>query len=133
MLSVMEFRSPEHYAAAAKIRNEHKLLGDLGYQFRRELHPADDVQFYLKEPARKLLAGESVIFEGKMIHQFDAHFAGRSFHANDEAVGAELLRKEHYRLGQFIRESGAETVEGKKVPAKKDEFDKLVAAVWKAK
>jgi hypothetical protein len=99
MLSVMEFRSSEHYAAAATIRNEHKLLGDLGYQFRRELHPADDVQLYLKEPARKLLTGESVIFEGKMIHQFDAHFAPRTFHANDEAVRAELLRKELYRLG----------------------------------
>ena len=133
MLSVMEFRSAEHYAAAAKVRNDHNLLGDLGYQFRRELHPADDVQFYLKEPARKLLAGESVIFEGKMIHQFDAHFAARAFHANDEAVRAELLRKELYRLGQFIRESEAEVVEGRKVPAKKDEFEQFVAGVWKAK
>ncbi|MCX6929395.1 MAG: hypothetical protein NT154_40200, partial [Verrucomicrobia bacterium] len=42
-------------------------------------------------------------------------------------------RKELYRLGQSIRESGAEVVEGKKVPAKKDDFDKFVAAVWKAK
>ena len=133
MLSVMEFRSPEDYAAAARIRDEHTLLADLGYQFRRELHPADDVAFYLKEPARKLGKGEVVIYEGKMIHQFDAGFAPRTYHASEEAVRPELLRKELYRLGQFIRESKVETIEGKKVPSKKDEFDGFVARLWKAK
>ena len=133
MLSVMEFRSPEDYAVVGRIRGEHKLLGDLGYQFRRELHPADDVEFYLKDPARKLRKGESVIYEGKMIHQFDGDFAARVFHAEDEAVRPELLRKELYRLGQFIRESEVEKVEGKKVPAKKGEFEKFLAEIWKAK
>ena len=113
MLSVMEFRSPEDYAVAGRIRGEHKLLGELGYQFRRELHPADDVEFYLKDPARKLSKGESVIYEGKMIQQFDGDFAARMFHAEDKAVRPELLRKELYRLGQFIRESEVEKVEGK--------------------
>jgi hypothetical protein len=133
MLSVMEFRSPEDYAVVGRIRGEHKLLGDLGYQFRRELHPADDVEFYLKDPARKLRKGESVIYEGKMIHQFDGDFAVRVFHAEDEAVRPELLRKELYRLGQFIRESEVEKVEGKKVPTKKEEFEKFLAEIWKAK
>ena len=133
MFSVMEFRSPEDYAVVGRIRGEHKLLGDLGYQFRRELHPADDVEFYLKDPARKLRKGESVIYEGKMIHQFDGDFAARVFHAEDEAVHPELLRKELYRLGQFIRESEVEKIEGKKVPAKKDEMEKFLAEIWKAK
>ena len=133
MLSVMEFRSPEDYAVVGRIRGKHKLLGDLGYQFRRELHPADDVEFYLKDPARKLRKGESVIYEGKMIHQFDGDFAARVFHAEDEAVRPELLRKELYRLGQFIRESEVEKIEGKKVPAKKDEMEKFLAELWKAK
>jgi hypothetical protein len=132
MFSVMEFRSPEDYTAATKIRGVHKLLGDSGYQFRRELHPADDVEFYLKEPARKLRKGESVIYEGKMIHQFDAGFAERTYHASVEAVRPELLRKELYRLGQFIRESESEKVEGKKVPTRKDEFEEFVAGLWKA-
>src|ERR1019366_3507676 len=133
MLSVMEFRSPEDCAVAGRIRGEHKLLGDLGYQFRRELHPADDVEFYLKDPARKLRKGESVIYEGKMIHQFDGDYAARVFHAEDEAVRPELLRKELYRLGQFIRESEAEKVEGKKVPKKKGELEEFLAELWKAK
>ncbi len=132
-LSVMEFRSPEDYAVAGRIRGERKLLGELGYQFRRELHPADDVKFYLKEPKRKLRKGESVIYEGKMIHQFDGHFAARVFHAEGEAVRPELLRKELYRLGQFIRESEVKKVEGKKVPTKKDEFENFLAELWKAK
>ncbi len=133
MLSVMEFRSPEDYAVVGRIRGEHKLLGDLGYQFRRELHPADDVEFYLKDPARKLRKGESVIYEGKMIQQFDGNFAARVFHAEDKAVRPELLRKELYRLGQFIRESEVEKVEGKKVPTKKAEFEKFLAEIWKVK
>jgi len=133
MISVMEFRSPEDYAVVGRIRGEHKLLGELGYQFRRELHPADDVKFYLKDPARKLRKGESVIYEGKMIQQFDDSFAARVFHAEDEAVRPELLRKELYRLGQFIRESEAEKVEGKKVPTEKEEFEKFLAELWKAK
>jgi hypothetical protein len=132
-LSVMEFRSPEDYAVGGRIRGEHKLLGELGYQFRRELHPADDVKFYLKDPARKLRKGESVIYEGKMIHQFDGHFAARAFHAEDNAVRPELLRKELYRLGQFIRESGVEKVEGEKVPTRKEEFEKFLAELWKTK
>ncbi len=133
MLSVMEFRSPEDYAVAGRIRGEHKLLGDLGYQFRRELHPADDVEFYLKDPARKLRKGESVIYEGKMIQQFDGDFAARVFHAEDKAVRPELLRKELYRLGQFIRESEVEKVEGEKVPTKKEEFEEFLAELWKVK
>jgi hypothetical protein len=133
MLSVMEFRSPEDYAVAGRIRAEHKLLGEFSYQFRRELHPADDVDLYLKDPGRKLRKGESVIYEGKMIHQFDAAFAARTFHAEDEAVRSELLRKELYRLGQFIRDSKVKKIEGKKVPTKKNEFEEFLAGLWKAK
>ena len=133
MLSVMEFRSPADYAVAGRIRGEHKLLGELGHQFRRELHPADDVEFYLKEPARKLRKGEAVIYEGKMIQQFDSGFAARNFHAEVEAVRPELLRKELYRLGQFIRESETEKVEGKEVPKKRAEFEELLVELWKTK
>ena len=133
MLSVMEFRSPEGYGIASRIRGSHKLLGELCYQFRRELHPADDVEFYGKAPGRKLEEGEAVIYEGKMIHQFDAAFAARTYHASDEAVRPELLRKEIYRLGQFIRESEVQKVEGKSVPTKKEEVEEFLAALWKAK
>jgi hypothetical protein len=133
MLSIMEFRSQEDYAIASKIRGEHALLGEYGYQFRRELHPADDVAFYLKDPSRKLGKGESSIYEGKMIHQFDVAFAPRTYHAEDKKVREGLLRKELYRLGQFIRETETEKIEGQKVPAKKDEFEKFVSSLWKLK
>ena len=131
--SFMEFRSAVDYELASKIRSEHELLGDFGYQFRRELHPADDVEFYRKEPARKLNKGESVIYEGKMIHQFDAGFAERNYHASNETVRPELLRKELYRFGQFIRDSKMERVEGRNVPTEKEEFEEFLASLWKAK
>ncbi|MGO8696240.1 MAG: hypothetical protein ACLQVY_00765 [Limisphaerales bacterium] len=133
VLSIMEFRSEEDYKLATRIRGEHSLLGELGYQFRRELHPADDVRFYLKDPARKLTKGESVIYEGKMIHQFESGFAPRVFHASDEAVRPELLRKEIYRLGQFLRESKVDKVEGQTVPEKKKEFEEFLNNLWNAK
>jgi hypothetical protein len=133
MISVMEFRAEEDYEVCGRIRAKHKLLGELGYQFRRELHPADDVEFYLKEPARKLGEGESVIYEGKMIQQFDSEFAARAYHAEDNAVRPELLRKELYRLGQFIRAKEAEIIEGKKIPKKKSELEEFIAELWKSK
>jgi hypothetical protein len=132
-LSIMEFRSAEDYTAATRIRAESKLLGDFGFQFRRELHPADDVKFYLKGPARTIAKGESVIYEGKMIHQFDPHFAARMFHAEVDVVLPELLRKELYRFSQFIRESEVDQIEGKNIPTKKDEFEDFVGNLWKAK
>ena len=129
--SFMEFRSAADYELASKIRSEHELLGEFGYQFRRELHPADDVEFYRKEPARKSWTkGESVIYEGKMIHQFDASFAARDYHASNETVRPELLRKEIYRFGQFIRDSKMERVEGKKVPTEKEEFEEFLATAF---
>ncbi len=130
LLSVMEFRSAKDYEVTSRIRADHKLLGEHGYRFRRELHPADDVGLYIKAPDRKLRKGESVIYEGKMIHQFDASFAARTFHADDGAARCELLRKELYRLGQFIRDSKVEQVEGKKVPTKKIEFEAFLEALW---
>ena len=133
MFSLMEFRSQADYAVASAIRGKHELLGQLGYQFRRELHPADDVNLYLKEPARKLGQGESPIYEGKMIHQFDSAFAPRTYHAADKAAREELLRKELFRLGQFLRESEVAKVEGRNVPSKKKEFEEFLAELWRAK
>jgi len=131
--SVMEFRSPEDYALATKIRRDHKVLSDFGYQFRRELHPADDVKFYTKDPARKLTKDEAPIYEGKMFHQFNSDFAPRTYHALHERVRPELLRKELYRLGQFIRDAGAKKIEGHDVPTKRDDFEKFLASIWKLK
>jgi len=68
-----------------------------------------------------------------MIHQFDVSFAARTYHASEERVRPEPLRKELHRFGQFIRESEVEEVEGKKVPNEKDEFEVFVASLWKAK
>jgi len=48
-------------------------------------------------------------------------------------VRSELLRKELYRLGQFIRDSKVKKIEGKKVPTKKNEFEEFLAGLWKAK
>jgi hypothetical protein len=131
--SIMEFRSATDYALCSKIRGEHQVLENFGFQFRRELHPADDVGFYLKDPARKLAAGELTIYEGKMIHQFDAGFIPRNFHAVEKAVKPALLRKELFRLSQFVRESGTKVLEGEPVPKKRAEFEARIAALFAEK
>ncbi len=57
-LAFMEFRSVLEYELGKKIRSKHKLLGDLGYQFRRELHLTGDAKFLHKIGSKKLASSE---------------------------------------------------------------------------
>ena len=100
-LSLMEFRTERDYELCAKIRAEHPLLGDLGYQFRREFHVTEDSHFFHKRRADSLKAGNLPLFEGKMIFQFDSGYAPGTYYVVEKEVREELLRKELFRLGQF--------------------------------
>jgi hypothetical protein len=72
--SFMEFRSSVDYELATKIRSNHRLLEEFGYTFRRELHMTGDSHFFLKLGDKKVGNGQLRLYEGKMIHQFDANF-----------------------------------------------------------
>jgi len=132
-LSLMEFRTERDYELCAKIRAEHPLLGDLGYQFRREFHVTEDSHFFHKQRADSLKAGNLPLFEGKMIYQFDNGYAPGTYYVVEKEVREELLRKEIFRLGQFLRESGSAVLEGEPLPDSKEDLESKLRQIFKAK
>ncbi len=124
--SVMEFRSETHYKLCGIICGEHPRLPDLGFQFGSELHLTNDAHFFRKPTDKKLSSGQLPLYEGKMIHQFDANFSPANWFVVEKEVREQLLRKEIYRASQFIREHEIAKVGGKKVPEKRDKLDQLL-------
>jgi hypothetical protein len=130
---IMEFRSEADYQLCRKIRNEHPLLKDWGHVFRREFHITEDAHFFHKTESKKLSAGQLPLYEGKMIFQFDDHFAPASYYVMEKEAREELLRKEIFRLAQIVRDADVKTLEGEKVPAKKEQLSALLGKVFKRK
>ncbi|MGA2556413.1 MAG: N-6 DNA methylase [Verrucomicrobiota bacterium] len=128
--SFMEFRSPEDYALATKIRGAHRLLEDFGYTFRRELHMTGDNHFFHKLGDKKPGKSQLRLYEGKMIHQFDANFCPPMFAVEEAEIREELLRKEIFRLAEFVRDEKLETLDGKTLPASRQELEKLLAEIF---
>ena len=126
--SFMEFRSAADYTLATKIRGEHRLLGDCDYPFQRELHMTDDNHLFIKLGDKKIGKGQLTLYEGKMIHQFDADFMPATLVVEEVAVREGLLRKEIFRLCQFIRENEVAKVGGEKVPEKRAELEAQLKA-----
>ena len=130
--SFMEFRSAADYTLATKIRGGHRLLAECDYPFQRELHMTDDNHLFIKLGDKKVGKGQLTLYEGKMIHQFDAHFMPATLVVEEAAVREGLLRKEIFRLCQFIRENDVAKVGGKKVPEKRDELEALLEAQFES-
>ncbi len=129
-LAFMEFRSARDYDLGLKIRAKHALLGSLGYQFRRELHLTGDARFLNKIGSKKLVAGELPLLEGKSISQYDAKYTPPSWFVKEPEVRAELLRKEVFRIGDFVRDSETTTFEGNPLPKSRDELEDIIQAVF---
>ena len=129
-LAFMEFRSAREYELGKKIRSKHKLLGDLGYQFRRELHLTGDARFLHKIGSKKLASDELPLLEGKSISQYDAKYSPPSWFVGEPEVRVELLRKEVFRIGDFVRDSETKTFEGKPLPKSRDALEEIIQAVF---
>src|SRR5439155_22338721 len=114
--SFMAFRSPVDYALATTIRGNHRLLEEFGYTFRRELHMTGDSHFFRKLGDKRPGKGQLRLYEGKMIHQFDAKFSPPMFAVEETQVREELLRKEIFRIAQFIRDEKLEKLDGEALP-----------------
>ena len=128
--SFMEFRSPIDYMLAGKIRGEHQLLEESGYRFQRELHMTDDNHLFLKLGGKKPVKGQLPLYEGKMIHQFDHHFTPATLAVEEKAVCEGLLRKELFRLGQFIREKGLKKLNGENLPTSREKLEQWLRQLF---
>lgn len=120
--SFMEFRSEIDYQLATKIRSNHQLLGDFGYVFRRELHMTGDSQFFQSLRGETLKKNQLRLFEGKMIHQFDSNFIPAINAVDESEIHEELLRKEIFRLAQFVRDEKLEKIDGKELPDSREDL-----------
>jgi hypothetical protein len=129
-LAFMEFRTPTDYELGKKIRGNHALLGSLGYQFRRELHLTGDARFLHKLGSKKLDSHEMPLLEGKSIFQYDAKFSPPSWCVEESEVRVELLRKEVFRIADFIRDNATKVFEGKPLPQTRDAVEKAIQAVF---
>jgi len=130
---IMEFRSEKDYELCAKIRGKHPLLQSLGFRLSTELHMTNDNHFFHKLAGKKPAAGQMPLYEGKMIHQFDAGYSPGNYAVVEKEVREELLRKEIHRLTKLVREEEPKKLEDKAVPEKRDELDGRLREIFKAK
>ncbi len=130
---IMEFRSETDYQLCTKIRGEHPLLKDFGFRLSTELHMTNDNHFFRKLGDKKPAAGQLPLYEGKMIHQFDANYSPGNFAVVEKEIREELLRKEIYRLTKLVREIEPKKLEGKPTPQKRDELEARLREIFKAK
>lgn len=107
-LSLMEFKSQSAYRLADKLYGTHPLLGETAQgtwaiKFTNELHMTNDRHLFEDEAINAQGEARLPLYEGKMIHQFDAFFAQPQYWV-DEKRGAERLKNKtganfrHYRL-----------------------------------
>jgi len=127
----MEFRSSTDYELATKIRGEHRLLGDLGYTFRRELHMTGDSHFFKKLEGKNASPDQILLYEGKMIHQYNAKYLPAAFAVDEAEIREELLRKELFRLAQFVRDEKLEKLDGQLVPKEREALEKFLLNLFK--
>ena len=130
---IMEFRSEKDYELCSKIRGEHPLLKDSGFRLSTELHMTNDNHFFRKLAGKKPAAGQMPLYEGKMIHQFDAGYSPGNYAVVEKELRDELLRKEIHRLAKLVREVEPKKLEGQAVPEKRDELDKRLREIFKAR
>ncbi|MDX2076714.1 MAG: DNA methyltransferase [bacterium] len=95
-LSVMEFKSPAMYRLADKFYGTHALLGDKvdgawAIKFTREFDMTNDRHLFLNNPTNADGIAHLPLYEGKMIHQFDAFYAQPQYWV-DEKRGAERVK-----------------------------------------
>ena len=89
-----------------------------------------DNRFFRELGGHKPGQGQLRLYEGKMIHQFDANFSPPTLAVQEAEVREELLRKEIFRLAQFVRDQKLAKLEGKPLPDTREELEKSLRDVF---
>jgi hypothetical protein len=114
-LSLLEFRSQDDIEIVSQIFDDHPLLGECVHgawniHFAREFHMTDDSHLF-NEHVEGLR-----LYEGKMIHQYDAYWEQPHLWVKEGPAREELIRKEIGRMKKALAEY-EETHGGTQVPA----------------
>lgn len=132
-LALVEFRSTRDYELFERLRNGHPFFSTASYRFRRELHSTGDGEFIVKRGTGKIPADRATLYEGRMIHQFNATYAPVRFLVRTLEAREELLRKEIGRVADLVRDSDVEVLEGQPKPAKRGPLESRVREIFIAK
>ena len=100
VLGVVEFRKKEDVRLVRKIRDDWKLLREHGWDIKREFDMSRDNDLF--NTSRKGL----VLYEGKMIHQYEPFFSGPRYWVEEEKGRKRLLSKELSRVRKFLKAEG---------------------------
>ena len=110
VLGVVEFRSEKDVAMVQKIRKDWKFLRDYGWDIKSELHMTNDNDLF-NTKGRGL-----VLYEGKMIHQYEPFFSEPRYWVEEEKGRSRLLSKELSRIKRFLKSEGERLgLKGKKL------------------
>ena len=131
--SIMEFRSEADYALCAKVRGEHLLLKEHGHRLGSEFHMTNDSGFFCKREAKKLTPSQLPLYEGKMIHQFDANYTSANYFVIEAKVREELLRKDIHRLARLVRDVKPKKLEGLPTPVNGEDLQKRLREIFSEK
>jgi hypothetical protein len=99
-ISIMEFKSDKDYEICSKIRSENKSLSDYNIRLRREFDMTNDSNLFKSLQDLESHKGKPYLrlYEGKMIHQYNAHYSLPRYFINEEEACDILLRKVLHRI-----------------------------------
>ena len=100
VFGIVEFRRKQDVELIEKIRGNWKLLREWGWDMKTDFHMTNDNDLFNTE-GRGL-----VLYEGKMIHQYDPLFSQPRYWVEEDAGRERLLSKELSRIKKFLKSEG---------------------------
>jgi hypothetical protein len=100
VMGITEFRSSADISIVSKIRGNYRLLENTGLVLRTELHETNDKDIFSESQDGLIL------YEGKMMHQYNSHFSGNKYRVDEELGRERLLGRTINRIQERIRDKG---------------------------
>ncbi|MEI8134523.1 MAG: N-6 DNA methylase [bacterium] len=100
ILSIMEFEKPEDFELCKRIRGEHTLFSKLPIRLHTEFHMTNDSHLFhrLTTKTKDIGSKNFILYEGKMIHQFESHFSTPRYYVTAKDARERIEPKERFRI-----------------------------------
>lgn len=105
-MGIVELQSEKDAEIVTKIRGDHSLLGSSSFRLSSEFHMTNDNNLFHKE-VRNTGNGR-ILYEGKMLHQYEDSFDEPRYWIEDSDGRKTLLLRECLRIRKFAKDNEAE-------------------------
>ena len=104
-LSIMEFETVEDFDLCKKIRKEYPLFSELTLKLHTEFHMTNDSDLFkrLTQKTKDVGSKNYILYEGKMIHQFESHFAEPRYYVTAIDARKRIGPKERFRVKRDLQ------------------------------